>query len=700
MSVSVTKVTTLPGDTEKRRTRCTSGLLVCDTAGDMPGSQSDPRSYLLLRPLPTPSQKGLKVQARSSSHYSSWGQHSREDVFREHYYRRQRQLAQQGYSAPNYKPYEDLGHPLYLEAKKLILHSLGQDQQAIKPEETDAEKEMPEESRSEASSKSPLNKRTTSSGSSVYLRHRKKDTSSFNKELNHTRKLISSVKQGRGYFRILHQEEEGKKLETQQKQRLLQERNRTEPQPFRDSTEESSGDEEVISKPDNKTRFFVTEIGEQQRKEKRAMSRPFTPLHNSLFSKQVLDVDPETLFRQLCAIHWLLECLTSDSSLSMRPVSSCWNIRDPGGCKTSLKRINREKDVEMKWEQFIMPGKNKKQSQRLLRNHLQRPRKMSFLSISRYSGLSSAHTPTIGSVSSLVPSSDDMATGGTTSSDAPQEGGDDLESTVNSSLHTPGKRSKEEDEEPLSDYMQTLLQMIAENVTKELDEESKWKNNLPSDSSLTQIRETMSTDDQGSTKSITQRPKSSPATRLSPTNLFIKKKSSLSSAMRETFYDVADEADVYLHDKVEAIERRRQEFNTQKYQSLNAITNFRQDLEKMRKAYHHVKEEKDYTDTRNWFIMLLSRIPPSLKNNQKIHKILEKLEKLEEKQVIRIRPNSFLKVLHGLRTWELCSPDISVAIEFVREHLVQMSLEDYVTWLQARLASSPSSRAQSAPPQR
>ncbi|KAM4052286.1 coiled-coil domain-containing protein 60 isoform 2-T2 [Anomaloglossus baeobatrachus] len=558
---------------------------------------------------------------------------------------------------------------------------------------------MPEDRISETSSKSPLFRRTESTDSSVYLRHRKKDTSSFNKELSHTRKLICSVKQGRSYFRILEQEQEGKKLEAQKKQHLQQEKYRTEPQPFRESCEDSSGDDEGTGKADNKTRFFLTEIGEQQKKEKSAMSRPFTPVHNSLFSKQVLDVDPETLFRQLCAIHWLLETLTSDPSVSMRPVSSCWNIRNPGGCKTSLKRINREKDMEMRWEQFIMTGKNKKQNPKVLHSHL-RAQKLSFLSISRYSALSSAHTPTRSSVSSLLPGSDDMVTGGTTSTDIPQEGGDDMESTVTSSLHTPGKQSKEEDEEPLSEYMQSLLQIIAESVAKNLDEENEWKNNLTSDTSPAQVKETMIKDDQGGPRNITQRPKSSPALRLSPTNLFIKKKCNLSSEMRETFFDVADEADIYLHDKVEVIERRRQEFNTQKYRSLNTFTNFRQDMEKMRKAYHHVKEEKDYTDTRNWFIMLLSRIPPVLKNNQKFHIILEKLEKLEEKQFIRIRPNAFLKVLHGLRTWELCSPDISVAIEFVREHLVQMPLKDYITWLQARLASSPSSRAQSAPPQR
>ncbi|XP_075034644.1 coiled-coil domain-containing protein 60 [Mixophyes fleayi] len=666
----------------------------------MPGNPGhcDPRSFVVIKPLPIPSQKGLKIQSRSPSHYNCWVS-SREEVFRSNFARRQKQLSQQGYNSPNHKPYEDLGHPLFLEAKRLIIHSLGQDEQDSKPEETVIEKKAPEESKSDTSSKPPLPKPPAPCGSSVYLRHRKKDTRNFNQELNHTRKLISSVKQGRGYFHILHQEEEAKKVRAQET--LLQEKRRAEPQPFRDSSEDSSGDDEEISKPANQTRFFVTEVAEQLKKGKRAMIRPFTPKHNSLFSEQVLDADPESVFRQLCAIHWLLDSLTSEPSGFLRPVSTCWNIRDPGGCKTSLKRINREKDVEVKWDRFITPGKSKRQSQKSIRSHLQRARKLSFLSTSRYSGLSLAITPTIGSVSSLVPSSDEMAAGGTTSSDAPQEGGEDMESTVNSSLYTPGKLSKEEEDEPLSDYLQTLLQMIAESVNKDLDEEeSQHKYNLRSDSSQAQIRDSLIKDERRSSKSITQRPKSSPASVLSPTSLFIKKKINMCSEMRERFFEVVDEADVYLHDKVEALERRRQEFNVQKYRSLGTISNFRQDLEKMRKAYHHVKEDKVYTDTTDWFAVLLSRIPLIMKNDQKIHKILEKLESLEEKQFVRIRPNAFLKVLSGLRRWELCSPDISVAIEFVREHLVQMPLEEYITWLQTQLAVSPSSRAQSAPPQR
>ncbi|KAM4707130.1 coiled-coil domain-containing protein 60 [Discoglossus pictus] len=454
-----------------------------------------------------------------------------------------------------------------------------------------------------------------------------------------------------------------------------------------------------MSKPVGSTRLFLTEVTEQQKKEKKVIRRPFTPIHNSLFSKQDFDADPESLFRQLCALHWLLESLTLEPFSAMRPVTTCWNIRDPGGCKISLKRINREKDVEVKWEQFITPGKPKKQN-KLLRSHYLHPRKASFLSISRFSAMSSAHTPIMGSISSLYPSSDGTPAGANEYSDAPHEGGEDLESTANSSFITHGKQSKEE-EEPLSDYMQTLVQMIAESVSKDLDEEeSQRKNKLVRDSSVAQVKELAVKEEHGSSMITSQRPKSSPVSSLSPTSHFIKKKSSTFSEIREMFLDVADEAVMSLHDKVENIERRRREFSAQKYRSLDTISHFHQDLEKMRQTYHHVKEEKDYTDTQNWFGVLLSRIPSAMRKKQNIENILNKLEKLEEKQFIRIRPNTFLKVLDGLRSWELCSPEISVAIEFVREHLVQMPLEDYTKWLQARLAFLQQGRIQSAPPVR
>ena len=40
----------------------------------------------------------------------------------------------------------------------------------------------------------------------------------------------------------------------------------------------------------------------------------------------------------------------------------------------------------------------------------------------------------------------------------------------------------------------------------------------------------------------------------------------------------------------------------------------------------------------------------------------------------------FLMVLSGLRDWEVCAPDISAAIEFCREKIVEMPVEEYEDW--------------------
>ena len=40
----------------------------------------------------------------------------------------------------------------------------------------------------------------------------------------------------------------------------------------------------------------------------------------------------------------------------------------------------------------------------------------------------------------------------------------------------------------------------------------------------------------------------------------------------------------------------------------------------------------------------------------------------------------FLMVLTSLRDWEICAPDVSAAIEFCREKIVEMSVEEYEDW--------------------
>jgi len=40
----------------------------------------------------------------------------------------------------------------------------------------------------------------------------------------------------------------------------------------------------------------------------------------------------------------------------------------------------------------------------------------------------------------------------------------------------------------------------------------------------------------------------------------------------------------------------------------------------------------------------------------------------------------FQQALSGLRVWELCSPDVSAAIEFCRERIIEMPVDDYEVW--------------------
>lgn len=90
-----------------------------------PSKAGDVRSFISPSPLPIKSHQGLKITARSEGHYNC-AVPSRQEVAHQNYVRRTKQLSEEGYQAPNYKPYQLLGEPLILEDKQLILYALGQ----------------------------------------------------------------------------------------------------------------------------------------------------------------------------------------------------------------------------------------------------------------------------------------------------------------------------------------------------------------------------------------------------------------------------------------------------------------------------------------------------------------------------------------------------------------------------------------------
>uniref|UniRef100_A0A8C5RFT8 Coiled-coil domain-containing protein 60 n=1 Tax=Laticauda laticaudata TaxID=8630 RepID=A0A8C5RFT8_LATLA len=630
----------------------------------------DPRYFVLIRPLPIPPQKGLKIQARSKTIYNCWDV-PREQVFRESYHRRAKQLSQQGYFTPCWKPYQDFGDPLYLDPRKLTLYGLGQLPPDVYKEEVALE-ELAETVETEFFKK--LKPKVLEPEKKLLpIRHIEKDLRTLPRDLAQMRHLINSVKIGRGYFHSLRRESIKRRNVSSLEQRKEAEKKRTEFQPPRYSS--SSSEEDSESEPE----FFLTGgflVSETEKKKKKKMARPFTPIHNGLLSQKHPEAHFDSIFRQLCALNWLLEALTLDPSSSMKPLISCWNPKDYGGGKSCMKTINREKVVKNRWEHFLQHAKGRRYTQKQIRGTSSKKSPKMTGSMSKISGLSSPHSKTtLASTSSLTPGSDEVAQPTSESVKEVEE----MESSYS-------KQTKEE-EEPMSYYLQTLLRMIHEDVAKNFSKENMFWSTKPQylqmfDSEISfgqrgKSSATSSKEDKTSTgihkegSSTEAKRKSSMAVTVredktttatfmeddkttelcSPESSFIRRKQQLCHEMRELFFDVAQENAFRLHDQLDILER---------------------------------------------FSTLLERIPDEIRRDRRTQKVLKKLERFARNPDLRIRPPTFLKVLGELRIWEICSPDICAAVEFLREYIVDMPEDDYKQWLQARVPFP--KRVHSAPP--
>ncbi|KAK2845366.1 hypothetical protein Q7C36_010220 [Tachysurus vachellii] len=174
------------------------------------------------------------------------------------------------------------------------------------------------------------------------------DTDNLWKHIWRSRKLVSAVKQGSSYFQLLQEEEEQKN----EKRRKKEERRRTDLQ-HRSSISDSENEEERRS-----VNGGVSSSPLRQNNRRRAQQlRPFTPVHQSLTSDQPQELSEEHVYRQLCCLCWLLEALTLERSGRIGSVASCWDAKDPGRSRNTLKVVSREKLIQAKWERFISPPK-------------------------------------------------------------------------------------------------------------------------------------------------------------------------------------------------------------------------------------------------------------------------------------------------------------------------------------------------------
>ncbi|XP_058387073.1 coiled-coil domain-containing protein 60 [Diceros bicornis minor] len=484
-------------------------------------------------------------------------------------------------------------------------------------------------------------------------------------DLLRSRFLIQSVKIGRGYFTMLREESAMKKK--QQQLQKLKEEERHKFQPAKKISEIQYGDILLTTYDDEKTKKVGTGV----------ILRPFTPVRSCIISPSLPEAHVEPLFRQLCALHWLLEALTIDHTHhTMKPVITCWNPKDPGGSKNTIKKINKDKSMGQKWEHFVTAPKTKKFKIPALRVTARKTsRRGSALSLSRASGGSSPQS----SMMSVIPGSDEPQSVITQAT-----GSKDIEDNESSSTKP--------DEEPLHINLQKLLEMVREDARRTITIENEMQKKVPSilsmlrqnksDSAYKDMQTTLKSSERSSSTSAESHiPKKSKS---HTSRDIIHCKSGVCNIMRAKFYGVAQEAGFCLQDKMEILMKRQEERGLQKFHSFVLVSNFQKDMAKMRHQVPMVKgDAEEIAD--HWYFDLLSKLPEDLKNFRPAKKILAKLQKFGENLDLRIRPHVLLRVLQDLRIWELCSPDIAVAIEFVREHIIHMPQEDYINWLQNRI---------------
>ncbi|XP_031448062.1 coiled-coil domain-containing protein 60 isoform X2 [Phasianus colchicus] len=591
----------------------------------------NPKDFVRIQPLPALAEREGKVLARSWALYRSSGPPS-EQVCWEKWHRRERQRTQ-GLFTPRGKPYQELGELLCTDPKQLTLRSLGQ--LAQEPVKKDVQERPQGEVAEVTADESSVNPKSDPLESVKRLTSSKetgKELKTLSKTLAHLRHHISIVKQGGEYFHILHQESlEQKKALKAQKSQVT--RWRTDFQPSKYSSEVEVSDEEMnTSSP-----IEGSHPKKSGKKKKKVTLRSYTPIYTSVLISRPSEAQSGCVFRQLCAIHWLLEALTLESSSSMHSILSCWNLTDPGGFKKSVKEIEEEKFATYMWELFIT--NTKKYMRKARRIPFRRQTNKAAAPASSQLSSHSSHGPTpLSSVNSLVLYSED---------------------NINLSGALPNVSSVS---------MQTKEQQF-----------------FPYYFSPAPQKQTQRTDVKAS-KDVQEQADMLTKTGLQSCHIshFIKSKSNLCADTRHQFMAIREEAAQCLHDALESLERSQEERCCKKYMALKQLKYFKKDMERIRQLDVRAERERDENGLK-WFPALLAKLPEPVKNDHYVKKILKKLEKFGMAPDLHIDQDTFLKAVTDLQPWELCSPDIAAAVEFVRESIVQMPEEDFSEWFQARV---------------
>ncbi|KAK3578243.1 hypothetical protein CHS0354_011560 [Potamilus streckersoni] len=717
--------------------------------------KEDPRIYVRQLPLPIASQKGLKIQARSIEVYNP-AYPTRDIVRKENFERRKEQLMKQGFRSKNYEPYIGIGDPFFLEEKKLILHALGQwNEASYEQSSSSSEEEEDEDEKDKLGGKKPV-----FTAAKFVLRRSRKDLNTVNKEVTHGRNMIRNVRLGHGLFDLIEKEKQAKKAQQEAENQRKREQARNEWQPPKLESDGEEGTDDDLDQEADLSRMALAENEEEWRKTQSAMlasratsavsrpgsmrkkkaqtPRPYTPQHTSIYSREGYrlpeDISRDALFRQLCVLHWILDAMSTDPPSTMMPITSSWSLTDIGGSKAPPQK-KKTGDIPT-WTNFI--SSNSLGRLTLQPNEPKISKRLSTSKgskmLTRRSFMTGSKTPTSPGVQTVpaTPTSqmalmsgsshfDSGHSGRAISSPTQEEEEEDI--SVNKSIfkfldeyyeslkkEEEQTDDKEKEEEPASPLTQEKRKKEKRHKDGEDKDRNKSKKSKKSPEDI-KLEDKSAMDERVRSARYLRadahmiRPKSSPALKEFQDSLPSNIRSSMPSDMNQKFSEVREDKALLLHDQLDHKERQRMPVCHTKFKALvsattgssfhRAVTAMRSESARMLRQPRDQRKKSQMKG--NWYTDIVENIPDEIKEEWQYQKILKKLARFglvegSGKHSIY----KFMKVLQTLREWEICSPDVTAAIEFCRERIVEMTIEEYEEWFQQRFPKV--TRPQTAPP--
>jgi len=97
------------------------------------------------------------------------------------------------------------------------------------------------------------------------------------------------------------------------------------------------------------------------------------------------------------------------------------------------------------------------------------------------------------------------------------------------------------------------------------------------------------------------------------------------------------------------------------------------------------RKKSNNSKFQQWFIDLEEMVSLTYKQDDSILKLLlDKICQFGKLTSKKMDETAFFKILETLRIWELLSPDVMSAVEFCRERIVEVKIDEFDIWFQSK----------------